>query len=106
MGVRGRGCSCGLGLEEPQGGPVRLMGMAPLCITGLQPQGMVLLGHACLRVPMGCKDVGERLVQQVDGQVESGPIRAAPRDLLRAGGEEAGRGAGDGCPHPSGYLEA
>ena len=66
MGVRGHGCSCGLGLEEPQGGPVRLMGMAPLCITGLQPQGMVLLGHACLRVPMGCEDVGERLVQQVD----------------------------------------
>ena len=64
---------------------------------------MVLLGHACLRVPTSCKDVSNR---EVDGHLELGAIRGAPRDFLRAGGEEAGRGAGDGCPHPSGYLEA
>ena len=64
---------------------------------------MVLLGHACLRVPTSCKDVSNR---EVDGHLELGPIRVAPRDFLRAGGEEAGRGAGDGCSHPSGYLEA
>lgn len=72
------------------------MVMAILCKRAAAP------GHACLRVPRSCKDVSNR---QVDGQLKSGPVKEAPRDFLRAGGEEAEREI-DGCTHPSGYLEA
>ncbi|XP_009884346.1 PREDICTED: syntabulin-like [Charadrius vociferus] len=62
----------------------------------------MLLEHTCLRVPTSHKDVSNPPVQQTDGQLESGTIRAAPRDFLRADVDEAGRGAGDVCPHSFG----